>query len=69
LDLNEAVAKMNMTILFYSETKSERMVFINGRRYAEGDYVDGFYLIDSITPEGAWLSYQGNRAILRPKAK
>jgi general secretion pathway protein B len=67
--LNEAVAKMNMNILFYSGTKSERMVFIDGRRYSEGDYIDGFYLIESITPEGAWLSYQGSRAILRPKAK
>jgi general secretion pathway protein B len=69
LPLNEAIAKMNITVLFYSETKSERMVFIDGRRYAEGDYVNGLYLIENITPEGAWLSYQGNRAILRPKAK
>jgi general secretion pathway protein B len=69
LSLNEAMAKMNMTILFYAEAKSERMVFIDGSRYTEGDYVDGSYLIESITPEGAWLSYQGNQAILRPKAK
>jgi general secretion pathway protein B len=69
LPLNEAIAKMDMTVLFYAETKSERMVFVDGRRYAEGDYVNGLYLIESITPEGAWLNYQGDRAILRPKAK
>jgi general secretion pathway protein B len=69
LSLREALAKMNMTILFYSENKSERMVFISDRKYAEGEYVDGLYLLESIIPEGAWLSYQGDRAILRTKPK
>jgi general secretion pathway protein B len=69
LPLGEALAKMNMTILFYSENKSERMVFIDGRKYTEGEFVDGLYLLESIIPEGAWLSYQGARAMLRPKSR
>jgi general secretion pathway protein B len=69
LSLREAMATMNMTILFYSENKSERMVFINGRKYAEGEYVDGLYLIESIISEGAWLLYQGDRAMLRAKSR
>lgn len=69
LSLREAITNMNMTILFYAEARSERMVFINDRKYAEGDYVDGLYLLESITPEGAWLSFQEERAILRAKSR
>jgi general secretion pathway protein B len=67
--LREAMAKMTMTILLYSEVKSERMAFINDRKYVEGEYVDGRYLLESITPEGALLSYQGEQALLRSRAK
>jgi hypothetical protein len=67
--LREASAGMSMTILLYSEVKSERMAFINDRKYQEGDYIDGRYLLESITPEGALLSYQGERLLLHPKAK
>jgi general secretion pathway protein B len=67
--LHEAMAKMTMTILLYSEVKSERMAFINDRKYVEGEYVDGRYLLESITPEGALLSYQDERALLRSRAK
>jgi general secretion pathway protein B len=67
--LREAMAKMTMTIHMYSEDKSERMVFINDRKYLEGDYVEGNYLLQSITQEGAVLSYQGERALLRPKTR
>jgi general secretion pathway protein B len=67
--LHEAMAKMTMTILLYSENKSERIAFINDRKYTEGEYVEGRYLLESITPEGALLSYQGERALLRSRAK
>ncbi len=69
LSLREAMAKMTMTIHMYSETKSERMAFINDHKYQEGEYVDGRYLLESITAEGVVLSYQGERAILRPKSR
>jgi general secretion pathway protein B len=69
ISLREAMAKMKISILMYDEAKSERMVFINNRKYLEGDYVDGRYLVESITLEGAVLSYQGDRALLRANAK
>ena len=56
---------MKITVLLYEEARSERMVFINDRKYVEGDYVDGRYLLESITPDGVVLSYQGERATLR----
>lgn len=67
--LREAMAKMTMTILLYSEIKSERMAFINDRKYVEGEYIDGRYFLESITPEGAVLSFQDERALLRSRAK
>ena len=65
MSLREAMAKMKITILIYDEAKSERMVFINNRKYVEGDYVNGLYLLESITANGVVLSYQGERAMLR----
>jgi len=69
ISLREAVAKMNMTVLMYSEVPSERMVFINDHKYVEGDYIDGRYLLETITLEGAVLTYQGERIVLHSKAK
>jgi hypothetical protein len=69
MSLREAMAKMTMTIHLFSDAKAERLVFINGKKYVEGDYVEGDYLLESITPEGAVLSYGGERATLRPGAK
>jgi hypothetical protein len=64
--LHEAMAKMTLDVLVYTNVKAERMVVINGRRYAEGQYVDGLYLLEEITSQGVALSYQGERALLRP---
>jgi general secretion pathway protein B len=67
--LQEAMSTMTMSILLYSENKADRLVFINGRKYFEGDNVDDRFLLESITPEGAILSYKDERAILRPGSK
>ncbi|MEJ2245447.1 MAG: general secretion pathway protein GspB, partial [Acidobacteriota bacterium] len=49
--LQEAMQGMNITILMFAEDPADRLVFINGRKYVEGDYVDGLYLIESITQD------------------
>jgi general secretion pathway protein B len=67
--LKEAAGRMTLSLLMYSENKSERMIFIDSRKYVEGDYVDGIYLLESITMDGAILSYQGERVLLQPKSK
>jgi general secretion pathway protein B len=66
LPLKEAIAKMHLSILSYAEPVSERMVFINGKKYVEGDLVEGYYLLEAISLDGALLSYKGERALLRP---
>jgi hypothetical protein len=45
------------------------MVFINGRKYVEGDYVEDKYYLESITLDGAVLTYQNERVLLKPRAK
>ena len=67
--LREAAARMTLNIHVYSGVKDERLVFINGKKYLEGDYVDGQYLLEEITPEGVVLSHEGDKTILRPGRK
>jgi hypothetical protein len=64
--LKEAAHKMSLTAVLFSDVPSERVAFINGKKYKEGDYVDGYYLIEKILLEGVELSYQGERLFLRP---
>ncbi len=60
------MAKMTLNVLVVTQAEAERMVIINGKRYMRGDLVDGRYQIEEITREGAVLSLEGERALLRP---
>jgi hypothetical protein len=63
-----ALGRLNLDVLVYAETAAQRMVFINGRRYVEGDLIAGLVRIEAIVPEGAMLVYEDQRLLLRPKA-
>jgi general secretion pathway protein B len=69
LSLYDAVARMSMSIHLYSENKTERMVFINGKKYREEDSLEPGILLESITPEGAVLRSGEERAVLRPGSR
>lgn len=58
------VSTLALNALIYSDVKAERIVYIDGRRYTEGQRVNGVYLLEEIKPEGAVLSYQGERELL-----
>ena len=58
-------ASLRLEALIYADAPAERMVFINGRRYREGDSVDGRLRIEEIREEGVELSDQGRRFTLR----
>lgn len=64
--LVDAMAKMKLDLFVYTDVPTDRMVIINGRKYVEGEQVDGLYLITQITKDGALLSYQGEKLLLRP---
>jgi hypothetical protein len=64
--LLEAISRMKLDVFVYADVSDKRMVVIDGRRYVEGDQIEGRYLLESITSEGVVLSHGGARAVLRP---
>jgi hypothetical protein len=58
-------AGLRLEALIYAEAPAERMVFINGRRYREGDSIDGRLKVEEIREESVELSDQGHRFPLR----
>jgi type II secretory pathway component PulC len=58
-------AKLKLEVLVYSDVASERMVFINGRKYLLGDTVAERARVEEIQPDGVVLSEQGRRFTLR----
>jgi len=58
-------ASLRVQALIYADAPAERMVFINGRRYREGDSIDGRLRVEEIKEEGVELSDQGRRFTLR----
>ncbi len=55
---------MRLDIHVYSNTASERFVFINMRKYTEGQTLTEGPTVERITPEGAILNQQGLRFVL-----
>ena len=66
--LAEVIPTLTLNAHIYSEVKEERIVYIDNRRYVEGQRVNGLYLLEAITPQGVLLSYQGERELLSMKA-
>ena len=56
---------MKLEVLVYSDNPEDRIVFINGRKYVEGQTVDGGGLVERIDPDGVTLIFEGRRAVLR----
>lgn len=64
--LVDAMAKMRLDTFVYTDVPADRLVIINGQKYVEGEQVDGLYRIESITRDGALLSYKDEKLLLRP---
>jgi len=56
---------LKLEALIYSDLPAQRMVFINWRRYTEGDVIDGKLRVEEIQEDGVELSDQGRRFTLR----
>ncbi|MGH8564953.1 MAG: general secretion pathway protein GspB [Gammaproteobacteria bacterium] len=59
-----AVPDLAINLMAYSQDPSERLVYIKGHRYTEGELVEGKLKIEQISREGVILSYQGRRCLL-----
>jgi general secretion pathway protein B len=59
-----SVQPMHLDIHVYSDTRTERFVFINMKKYKEGETLNEGPSVDEITSTGAILSYRGKRFTL-----
>lgn len=58
------VPHMHVDIHVFSPAPAERFVFINMRKYGEGDSTQEGPRVERITPDGAVMDYQGQRFFL-----
>ncbi len=61
----QSLPRMRVEVHVYSDTPRERLVFINGAKYLEGQSVEGRIMVERIIPDGVVLSYDGQRFLLR----
>jgi hypothetical protein len=58
--------RFKLEVLSYSDVPAQRLVFINGRRYREGDTIDGGAVkVEAIREDSVLLSEEGQRFTLR----
>lgn len=55
---------ITLQVLVYSEVPAQRMVFIAGRRYAEGDAIDAETVLERINADGAVFRRRGQRLVI-----
>jgi general secretion pathway protein B len=60
-----AAPEITLQVLSWSPEPKDRFVFLNGRRYGEGQMVEDRFLLEHITEDGVVLSRQGERIVLR----
>ena len=63
-ELKALAARISLQVLSWAPDPKDRFVFLNGRRYAEGQVVDDKLLVERITESGVILSYRGERVTL-----
>jgi len=62
---DDVLSKLKLTVHVYAESPGDRLVFINGSKYVQGDRIDGKAMLEEITQEGAVVSFEGRRSLLR----
>ena len=56
--------KIALQVLVYAETPAQRMVFIDGRRFAEGDAIDTETVLERINADGVVVNRRGQRFVI-----
>jgi general secretion pathway protein B len=64
LGAQAGVPELHLDIHVYSARADERFVFVNSRKYKEGDTLQEGPRVDRITPDAVELSFRGNRFAL-----
>ena len=58
-------AKISLQVLSWAPEPKDRFVFLNGRRYAEGQLIDDKLRVERIMEDGVVLSYRGEQVTLK----
>lgn len=67
-DFQRSLPSLALTIHVYSHDESQRILFINNREYRKGSQIEGGIRVEDVVPDGAVLSYRGERFKLsRPR--
>ena len=61
--------KVTLQVLVYSDTPSQRMVFIDGRRYVEGDAFDTETVLERIMADGIVMTRRGQRFVINDRRR
>jgi hypothetical protein len=56
---------LKLEVVSYYDTPAQRLVFISGRKYVEGDTTEGGFRVEQIKEDSVVLSDQGERFTLR----
>ncbi len=64
-DVKARAAKIALQVLSWAPEPKDRFVFLNGRRYGEGQKVDDQLLVEHIMEDGVVLSFQGERVTIK----
>jgi hypothetical protein len=54
----------SLQVIVYSEIPAQRMVFIDGRRYREGDAFDSETVLERIAADGIVMKRRGQRFVI-----
>ena len=52
---------LHLDLHVYADVPQQRFVFVNSRKYREGDALQEGPVVEQITPDGAVLSFRGSR--------
>jgi hypothetical protein len=64
-DLKARAARLSIQVLSWAPERKDRFVFLNGRKYGEGQMVDDTFVVEQITEDSVVLSARGERVTLK----
>jgi len=69
ITLQDLASKLKIEVLVWGDNPKDRMVFLNGRKYVEGQAVTGGAVIERIAEDGIVLVHEGERVRVRVEMK
>jgi len=62
-------SKLKIEVLVWADDPKDRMVFLNGRKYVEGQALTGGAVIEQIAEDGIVLVHEGQRVRVQAETK